>query len=246
MVDARKNLAEAADRAGISLKTLSEAAGKNHAYLQQFVKRGVPVKLPEEVRRAVAQMLDIDEAAIGYDLEHIRPKGEVDLEKRPANLVLMRSNASAPVPIDYPTARLPMLGTAVGGEDGRFVLNGSQIGDALCPPQLLGVPNAYGVFVNGTSMEPRYHPGEAVFVNPHLPVRQGDYVVVQVAGEFDGDDLAGFVKRFVSMNARELVLEQYQDRDLEEPGAIPGDLRSFRIARQRVVAVHKIVASGTA
>lgn len=164
----------------------------------------------------------------------------------PVSRALPAANASPPVPVQYPTARLPMLGTAVGGEDGRFVLNGSQIGDALCPPQLLGVPNAYGVFVNGTSMEPRYHPGEAVFVNPHLPVRQGDYVVVQVAGEFDGDDLAGYVKRFVSMNSRELVLEQFQDRELDGEDNASGDRRTIRIARQRVVAVHKIVASGIA
>ncbi len=157
-----------------------------------------------------------------------------------------RPNASSPVPVSYPTDRIPMLGTAIGGDDGRFVLNGNKVGDALCPPHLVGVPNAYGVFVNGTSMEPRYHPGEAVFVNPHLPVSRGDYVVVQIAGSFEGDDLSGYVKRFVSMNSRELILEQYQDREDINDDAPPIDKRRIKFDRSKVFAVHKIVASGIA
>src|SRR5215831_3028713 len=46
---------------GLSLSELSLKVGKNHAYFQQFIKRGVPNRLPEEVRGQVAEILGLDE-----------------------------------------------------------------------------------------------------------------------------------------------------------------------------------------
>lgn len=57
----RERISKAADRRGQTLKQLSLAVGKNHAYLQQFISRGVPRSLPEDVRRNLARMLEIDE-----------------------------------------------------------------------------------------------------------------------------------------------------------------------------------------
>lgn len=41
------------------LAKLSRAVGRNHAYLQQYVKRGVPRRLPEEVRYQLAELLNV-------------------------------------------------------------------------------------------------------------------------------------------------------------------------------------------
>ncbi|WP_428829432.1 S24 family peptidase [Aureimonas altamirensis] len=153
-------------------------------------------------------------------------------------------NASPPVPVTFPGARISILGHAVGGVDGKFVLNGQQVMDTFSPPQLVGVPDAYGVFVHGDSMEPRYYAGEAVFVNPLLPVRSGDFAVVQIAGDFEGDDAAGYVKRFVSMNSREIVLEQFKPREDVDEDAPSADRYTLRFPRNRVIAVHKIIQSG--
>jgi hypothetical protein len=38
---------------GLDLAALSRAVGRNHAYFQQFLKRGTPRRLPEEVRSAL-------------------------------------------------------------------------------------------------------------------------------------------------------------------------------------------------
>lgn len=46
---------------GITLKAASLHVGRNHAYLQQFIERGVPKKLPEDVRHGLAALLRIDE-----------------------------------------------------------------------------------------------------------------------------------------------------------------------------------------
>lgn len=155
-----------------------------------------------------------------------------------------RPNASPPVPVTFPGDIIPMMGHAVGGLDGKFVLNGQRVMDTFSPPQLVGVSGAYGVFVHGDSMEPRYFAGEAVFVNPHLPVRTGDFAIVQISGEFEGDDVAGYVKRFVSMNSREIVLEQFKPREDVDNDAPPADRYTLRFPRNRVIAVHKIIQSG--
>lgn len=54
----------AADR-NISLASLSRAARRNDAYLQQFVKRGTPKHLPEDVRLFLAMFFQIDERRLG-------------------------------------------------------------------------------------------------------------------------------------------------------------------------------------
>lgn len=49
---------------GKTLAELSRALGKNHAYLQQFVKRGIPATLPESVRAKLARLLGVTEAQL--------------------------------------------------------------------------------------------------------------------------------------------------------------------------------------
>jgi len=51
---------------GISLKTLSVELGRNHAYLQQFIQRGTPRILPEDIRFALAQRLGIHEETLRH------------------------------------------------------------------------------------------------------------------------------------------------------------------------------------
>jgi hypothetical protein len=45
---------------GISYKRMSEEIGRNHAYIQQFVERGSPETLPEDVRETLAIFLGVD------------------------------------------------------------------------------------------------------------------------------------------------------------------------------------------
>jgi len=87
------------------------------------------------------------------------------------------------------------------------------------------------VMVVGTSMEPRYFAGEAVFVNPRLPVRVGDFVVAQIAAD-EGEPPLAYVKRYVGQNDRSIRLEQLN----------PGKKLTF--AADRVVSIHRIVMSG--
>jgi len=61
----RTTLLSAARESGESLASLSASLGKNPAYLQQFVRRGSPRKLPEDIRFGLARLLSIDESELG-------------------------------------------------------------------------------------------------------------------------------------------------------------------------------------
>jgi phage repressor protein C with HTH and peptisase S24 domain len=61
----RKLILERVENGPHTLASLSKAAGKNHSYLQQFIGRGVPAKLPEDVRAKLAVELRVDEVDLG-------------------------------------------------------------------------------------------------------------------------------------------------------------------------------------
>lgn len=126
--------------------------------------------------------------------------------------------------------RMPLYGHAVGGKHGEFVLNGNKIDDILAPPMLRGVREAYGVYVVGESMEPRYFAGEVLYINPRVPIRRGDFVVAQIAHDEHTPPLA-YVKRFVS-NGETLKLEQFNPHEVLEFDATD------------VVSIHKVVMAG--
>src|SRR5687767_6138958 len=48
---------------------LSRMLGRNPAYIQQFVRRGVPKRLKEEERRKLAQYFSVSEALLGGPVE---------------------------------------------------------------------------------------------------------------------------------------------------------------------------------
>jgi hypothetical protein len=48
----------------MNLAQASKAVGKNSAYLQQFVRRGIPRVLPEDIREALAALLEVSPSAL--------------------------------------------------------------------------------------------------------------------------------------------------------------------------------------
>lgn len=61
----RKLIVKAADERGRTLKELSLMLGRNHAYLQQFIERGIPAKLKETDRAKLADLLGVTESELG-------------------------------------------------------------------------------------------------------------------------------------------------------------------------------------
>ena len=144
-------------------------------------------------------------------------------------------NASAPSPASTGSRygqMLPVYGVARGGPDGRFAFNGEVLDRVPRPPILLNVSDAYCVFVDGESMEPRYFAGEVVYVHPHRPVKRGNFVVVQLKAEQAGEPPEGYVKQFVAWAGNDLVLKQFNP------------LGEIRFPKASVESVHRIVMSG--
>ncbi|WP_317617520.1 hypothetical protein [Sphingomonas daechungensis] len=52
-------------RAGEDFAGLSRMLGRNPAYIQQFVRRGVPKRLGEDERRKLARYFSVSEALLG-------------------------------------------------------------------------------------------------------------------------------------------------------------------------------------
>jgi SOS-response transcriptional repressor LexA len=200
---------------GLSLSELSLKVGRNHAYFQQFIKRGVPNRLPERVRGQVAEILGIDERILKEAVPSPAEFMKMNAEQRSAGRSF---------------ALIPVYGHALGGKDGEFILSGNQVSEVLAPPGLSHIPDAYAVYVVGESMEPRYFAGEIVFVNPRLPISRGAFVVAQIS-KGDGEPYA-YVKRFVSQDTRRLRLEQYNPR------------KTMEFPVSTVAALHRIVMSG--
>ncbi len=65
LLNPRMRLPQLASEQGRSLANLSATIGRNPAYLQQFVTRGSPRRLPEDERRHLAIVLNVDERELG-------------------------------------------------------------------------------------------------------------------------------------------------------------------------------------
>ena len=128
------------------------------------------------------------------------------------------------------TRTIPVYGQAIGGDDGNFIFNGNHIADVPAPPFLRDVRDAYAVYVVGESMEPRYYAGELVYLNPGLPVKRNDFVVVQVHKD-EAAPPEGYIKRFIKATNDELVCGQFNPP------------KEIRFPRSQVSSVHRIVGS---
>lgn len=124
---------------------------------------------------------------------------------------------------------VPVYGRAQGGPDGKFEFNGEIMGWETRPHVLLGVRDAYSLYVDGESMYPRYKPGETVWMNPSKPIHRGKDVIVQLHPDNDGDSPYGFIKEFVAWTPQYLVVCQHNPK------------QEIKYHREEVKSVHVIV-----
>lgn len=137
---------------------------------------------------------------------------------------------------------LPIFGTALGAVrevEGEAIeqttLNRAEVVQYAKRPVLLnGRADAYGLFVSGSSMEPRHMDGETILVDPKGRLRSGDDVVVYLRptnpDEDDGETArAVMVKRLVRRTSTYLELQQYT------PAKV------FRVDMAEVVRVDRVI-----
>ncbi|HEX2116998.1 MAG TPA: S24 family peptidase [Alphaproteobacteria bacterium] len=173
----------------LSLSEVSAKLGRNHAYLQQFLERGIPRTLPEAVRPALAAILQVDESALrGETLAGAPPQPRPPLQTPPESAL-----------------ELPVYASAQGGSDGMSVTP-EPIDWVPRPRPLQHVAKAYAVYVVGDSMDPAYRHGDMAFVHPSLPLLRGSDVML--LREENGQMMA-MVKQLVSWNERHWRVKQF-------------------------------------
>lgn len=99
---------------------------------------------------------------------------------------------------------IPVYGyAAASGGDWLNLNNGEEVGRVLRHPQQRGAKRAFGIYVVGTSMEPRYKPGELVYlVDGRLPAAGEDCVVELHNGD-------GYLKEYRRRSNREVYCWQW-------------------------------------
>ena len=139
---------------------LSRMLGRNSAYIQQFVRRGVPKRLKEEERRKLARYFSVSESLLGGPPEEDRPStGLVSVKRHPVTV------SAGP-------------GAVVGGEIGKpyFAFDERWLKALTASrPSKLSI-----VRVEGDSMAPTLNAGDEILVDLGDSVerlRDGIYVL---------------------------------------------------------------------
>src|SRR5436189_2124019 len=83
MNDPRLVLERLCAERGEDFAGLSRMLGRNPAYIQQFVRRGVPKRLREEERRKLARYFSISESLLGGPVDAEQVGGLVSVRRSP-------------------------------------------------------------------------------------------------------------------------------------------------------------------
>lgn len=197
----RKLILERLEELGLTMSEASLKIGKNHAYLQQFLKRGSPIELGEKARLPLAELLSVPEEQLRGSSSKL-PKREyvkTNVSSRESLVVDPTYRSNVPqnqqsAPTITPGAQLvgdrdlPVFGTAQGGS-GALIVTDGPVDWVVRPDPLLRVKDGYGMIVTGDSMDPVHKHGSTALVNPHIPWRSGDTCIFRSHHE-NGDNLA--------------------------------------------------------
>ena len=220
----RQRLKRAIDESGRSLSDLSKKCGRNHAYLQQFINRGTPQKLPEDVRRKLSVILSIPENELGGPNE-ARYAG-----KQPGGTT-GKSAATSVIDVkEYDVAPSAGGGAMVYEEEEKAVwsLPASYVAGIARSPKQTAI-----LEVVGDSMSPTLATGDKIMVdltdkNPRNP---GIFVL------FDGD--ATVVKRIeIIPGSSPAMLVLISDNPLHRDYDVPAE--SVHIAGRVVWFARRI------
>lgn len=215
----RKLILDRLQDLGLNMKEASLRLGMNHAYLQQFLKRGIPVSLGENERANLAALLGVPE----NELRGPSPKLPKRDYARHIDSPLITTHAPkmsvtehnlvdnlTRVDATFGNRDLPVFGTAQGGSGGALIMSNEAVDWVVRPAPLLRVRDGYGMIVTGDSMSPKIENGSTALVNPHLPPRNGDTCVFR-SHQDDGTVLA-IIKLLRRFNDDTWFVSQYHPK----------------------------------
>jgi phage repressor protein C with HTH and peptisase S24 domain len=151
------------------------------------------------IAKALGQSPDWLEKGQG---DQLRPATEADIAPNVGERYPAPSISGMPMDV-------PEMGTAVGGNNGDFSLNGQVVDYKRRPPGIANNRNVFCLRVRGDSMSPKYEEGDLVYVSPNRPTKSGDDVLVEMKPKIPGEAGNAYIKRLVSKTPTKLVLRQF-------------------------------------
>jgi hypothetical protein len=160
--DVRSLIVERASALGFTYADLSRAVERNETYIHQFVFRGTPKHLSEEVRTLLA-------AKIGVTEDDLRggPRGQ----QRRLSPAARVNSMTGDVAIRGDDRDIPVF------TDSRPLSMKAPAAKVGRPRALDAVPGAFAIWVT-RKHGGRLKPGDMIFVHPTQPPRVSDLVVV--------------------------------------------------------------------
>jgi phage repressor protein C with HTH and peptisase S24 domain len=198
----RKLILERLEELGLTMSEASLKIGYNHAYLQQFLKRGHPLELPEKSRIPLAELLGVPEEQLRGPSSKLPKREYVKVNQTTRESLVAGASRKHKLPENQQATPdvtpgyqlvgdrdLPVFGTAQGGS-GALIVTDDAVDWVVRPDPLLRVKDGYGMIVTGDSMDPVHKHGSIALVNPHLPWRPGDTCIFRSHNNETGDNLA--------------------------------------------------------
>ncbi|HWI85332.1 MAG TPA: S24 family peptidase [Sphingomonas sp.] len=222
------------DRAGLSLRALAARAGYAAASgIQRYADPAFDRPLGVEVAQRFADAME------GMGDPPIM-RGEIL-----ALTGLVIDTNAAPFRMEGSSADrmrrdVPIYGTALGADeivDGEAIeqttLNRGEVVEYKRRPTILdGRADVYGLYVQGSSMHPRFRDGDTVFVESRKRPAVGDDAVIYLRApdEVEGERASSvLIKTIVRKTASYVELEQYNPAQV------------FRIAMERVDRMDRVL-----
>ena len=223
-----------------NIKALREARGWSMAKLGEAAECDAATidKLEKGKMRLSDKWIDKLAAAFGVPGQDIisddaPATAEATPAAQPRSDVRIAPNAPVFNPLDLPKD-VPVLGTAAGSHvGGAFQISGGAIDYVRRPPGLIGARDVYGLYVEGTSMEPQFFPGDLVYVHPHRPARVGDPIVVQTRLSHDAD-IEATIGIYRKQTEKHLVIQKHN------PAAEVQILRNAGLSFHRIMRNNEL------
>ncbi|UIJ43769.1 hypothetical protein LZK98_11770 [Sphingomonas cannabina] len=222
-------------RAGMTMRELAAAAGYRHASgIQRFLEASYSKPLPNEIAQRFVDALS------GRGSPPIEPVEIWSLTGIP-----VAPNVRPAPPMEGASDQrmrrdVPILGTALGADvimDGEAIeqtyLNSAEIIGYVRRPVILdGRTDVYSLYVQGSSMAPRHHDGEMIFVEQKRRPSVGEDCVIymRMPDEYEGERTSAvLVKTLVRKTASYIELEQYTPHI------------TFRLPTERVARMDRVI-----
>jgi hypothetical protein len=224
----RGALKEKIKKAGIRYADIARAWGRDDATIVSKTLAGTR-RIQLDEAQALAALLDVTLAFVAEAFGQENEAAPTIKEQIPTPEVA--TQAPTPAVSNYISRDLPVLSPPMRIQDETRDFCTKVGGYIDRPPFLWGIEDAYAVYARNSMMEPRYSPGELLFVNPVKPVVAGCYVAVQLRSIAPEAADEGLVARYIGRQDGDVILRRLNQAE------------NAAFSDRDIVAIHRIVGA---